>query len=128
MPIAEAFLMELDQEAKTTQRLLERIPEEKLSWKPHAKSQSLGELAMHIAGIPGLFGTAAMQDTFEFSGHTAAVAKTRKDVLDAFSKNVSSAKEALKKLDDGRMMTSWSGAMKGKVLLSMPRVAMVRAL
>ncbi|HYL93298.1 MAG TPA: DinB family protein, partial [Alphaproteobacteria bacterium] len=47
---------------------------------------------------------------------------------DAFSKNVSSAKEALKKLDDGRMMTSWSGAMKGKVLLSMPRVAMVRAL
>ena len=43
--------MELDQEAKTTQRVLERVPEDKLGWRPHAKSFSLGQLALHIAGV-----------------------------------------------------------------------------
>ena len=50
MPIVDAIVMEMEQEAKTTRRVLQRIPENKLSWKPHAKSFTLGQLAMHIAG------------------------------------------------------------------------------
>lgn len=48
MPIVEALLMEMDQEAKTTQRVLERVPENKLAWRPHPKSFSLGQLALHV--------------------------------------------------------------------------------
>ena len=49
MAIVDSILMEMDQEAKTTTRVLERIPEDKLSWKPHPKSYSLGQLGLHIA-------------------------------------------------------------------------------
>jgi uncharacterized damage-inducible protein DinB len=128
MPIVDAFLRELDQEAKTTQRVLERIPEEKLTWKPHPRSKSIGELAMHLATIPGMFASAAVADSFEFSGHTTPLAKNRKDILDEFSKNIAAAKESLKKLDDARMMASWSANMKGKTLMTMPRIALVRSL
>lgn len=65
MPIADALLMEIDQEGKTTQRLLERVPEDKLTWKPHAKSFSLGQLSMHIAAGTGNLAKAAAQDSFE---------------------------------------------------------------
>ena len=52
MSIADGFVMELEQEAATTRRVLERLPEDKLSWKPHPKSMSLGQLALHVAQIP----------------------------------------------------------------------------
>ena len=53
MSLAEALLMEFDQEAQTTKRVLERVPDDKLAWKPHPKSFSLGQLAFHIAAGPG---------------------------------------------------------------------------
>jgi DNA topoisomerase VI subunit B len=49
MPAIDPILMEIEQEAKVTQRVLERIPADKLTWKPHPKSLTLGQLAMHIA-------------------------------------------------------------------------------
>ena len=57
MAIVDSILMEIDQEAKTTQRVLDRIPEDKLTWKPHAKSYSLGQLALHIARGQGFWPT-----------------------------------------------------------------------
>ncbi len=53
MRLADSILMEIDQEAQTTKRVLERIPEDKLTRKPHPKSHSLGQLALHIASVPG---------------------------------------------------------------------------
>jgi hypothetical protein len=53
MPIADALLVELDQEIRTTRRVLERVPETRLSWRPHPKSMSLGQLALHVAQVPG---------------------------------------------------------------------------
>jgi len=53
MRLADSILMEIDQEAQTTKRVLERIPEDKFAWKPHPKSFSLGQLALHIASLPG---------------------------------------------------------------------------
>src|SRR4029077_9818070 len=52
MSIAESLLPEFDHETATTRTLLERVPEEKAAWKPHVKSMSLGELAMHVSTIP----------------------------------------------------------------------------
>jgi len=59
MRLVDSFLMELDQEAQTTKRVLERIPDDKLGWKPHPKSYSLGQLALHIASVPGNVAAAA---------------------------------------------------------------------
>ena len=54
MSMSQAFLQEFDTEAKTTRRVLERVPADKFTWKPHPKSMSLGELALHTAMMPGL--------------------------------------------------------------------------
>ena len=67
MAIADAILMEMDMEEKTTQRVLERVPENKLTWKPHPKAYSLGQLAMHIARRAGCVAAAASEDVREFN-------------------------------------------------------------
>jgi uncharacterized damage-inducible protein DinB len=128
MPIVDSILMELDQESKTTRKLLERIPEDKLGWKPHAKSQSLAVLSMHTARIGGQIAKAAAVDSFEFAPGPPSDPKTRKEILDAFDENVASAREILKSFDDARMMSMWSATMGGKTLMTIPRVAMIRTL
>jgi len=84
MPIVDSILMEIEQEAQTTKRVLDRIPEHKLSWKPHPKAFSLGQLALHIAAAPGNLAAAIAQDSFEVPGFTQAEAKNRQEVLDTF--------------------------------------------
>ena len=68
MPIAQTLIMELEQEAKTTRNVLARIPNDKLAWKPHIKSMSLGGLAGHIATIPGGMAKIASLESFDVSG------------------------------------------------------------
>src|SRR5437016_6624819 len=128
MPIIDSILMELDQESHTTQRVLERVPEDKFSWKPHPKSYSLGQLAMHIAVAPGTVAGAAGKDTHEIGGGPPPEPKSRKELMDAFSTNLTSAKDALKKLTDERLMSTWNGTVNGKVVLSIPRIGLVRAI
>ena len=65
MTLADSFLQEMDQEAQTTKRVLDRVPADQLSWRPHRKSFSLGQLALHIASVPASATAAAATDTFE---------------------------------------------------------------
>ena len=60
MGMADALTQELDREAATTRKVLERVPSERLSWKPHPKSMSLGELAGHVATAPGMIASWAV--------------------------------------------------------------------
>lgn len=55
-PMIDSLLMELEMESQTTRRVLERVPANKLGWKPHNKSYSLGQLALHTASVPGAIG------------------------------------------------------------------------
>jgi uncharacterized damage-inducible protein DinB len=128
MPIVDSILKEFEQESKTTQKLLERIPEDKLMWKPHAKSQSLGVLSMHIASTPGNIAAAAVPDTYEFKPGGPSEPKTRKEILDAFSQNITKARDTLKTMDDACMMATWTATMQGKTLMSIPRVALIRSI
>ena len=68
MGMTDAFVQEIDQEGATTRRVLERVPADRLAWKPHPKSMSLGKLALHIAGAPGQIASWAMKDVMEFAG------------------------------------------------------------
>jgi uncharacterized damage-inducible protein DinB len=127
MKLAESIWMELDQEAQTTKRVLDRIPDDKLAWKPHPKSYSLGQLALHIASAPGNVTAIAMQDTVEAPNFTQPEPKSRQEILDTFSKSLESAKGNLKGMDDARLASTWSLTRGGKVVMSVPRIGFLRS-
>jgi uncharacterized damage-inducible protein DinB len=128
MSIAEALMMEMEQEARTTQRVLERVPEGKLSWKPHAKSFSLGQLALHVAASQGMVAGAAALDTFEVPKFQQPEAKSRKEILDAFAEGQANAQKIIKGMDDARLTGTWTMSHNGKAVMSMPRIAFVRSI
>jgi uncharacterized damage-inducible protein DinB len=128
MPIIDAILMEMDQEAKTTQRVLERIPEDKLSWRPHPRSFSLGQLAMHIAAGQNRVASIASKDVHEVNISDPPEAKSRKEILEALSQGTAGAKETLRKMDDSRLMSTCTLTKSGKTLLSLPRIAFIRSI
>ena len=128
MRLVDPILMEIDQEAQTTKRLLERIPEDKLSWKPHPKAFSLGQLALHIASAPGNLAAAAAQGSLEAPNFSQPEAKSRQEVLDAFSTGLEAAKGTLDKMDDVKLMSLWSLTKNGKVIMSIPRIGFIRSI
>jgi uncharacterized damage-inducible protein DinB len=128
MAIVDSILMEIDQEAKTTQRVLDRIPEDKLAWKPHAKSYSLGQLGLHIARAQGFLAEAASKDTFQIGDMSQPEPASRKEILDTFTQSTTTAKQILAKLDDSRLMATWTATRNGKVIMSMPRIGFIRAI
>jgi len=128
MKLADTILMELDQEAQTTRRVLDRIPEDKLTWKPHLKAYSLGQLALHIASVPATVTSIAVPDSMEAPSFSQPEAKSRKEVLDTFSKSLETAKDNLNKMDDARLNATWSLTKNGKVLMSIPRIAFLRSI
>jgi uncharacterized damage-inducible protein DinB len=128
MRIADSILMEIEQEAQTTERVLDRIPEDKLSWKPHPRSYSLGQLALHIAASPGSVAAAAVPDHVEAPSFSQPEPKSRREVLNTFSKSLESAKETLKKMDDAQLTSTWTLTKNGKVLMSVPRMEFVRSI
>jgi uncharacterized damage-inducible protein DinB len=128
MRLVDPILMELDQEAQTTKRVLDRIPADKLTWKPHPKAFSLGQLALHIASAPGNVAAAAAQDSFEAPNFAQPEAKSRQEILETFSKSIENAKGILNTMDDGKLMAMWSLTKNGKALMSVPRVGFIRSI
>ena len=128
MKLVDSILMEIEQEAKTTKRVLDRIPEDKLAWRPHPKSFSLGQLALHIASVPGSVAAAAVPDSMEAPNFSQPEPQSRQAVLDTFSRSLESAKDTLKKMDDARLMSTWSLTKNGKVLMSVPRISFIRSI
>ena len=126
MSMMQSMLAEFEQESATTRKLLELVPEDKLSWKPHRKSYSLGQLALHVASAPGFIAMAAVPDTSEIPTTPQAEAKSKQECLDALSASLAKAKELLGGIDDSRAMASWSATIQGKPIMTVPRAAFVR--
>ena len=127
MAIVDAIVLEMEQEAKTTRRVLERIPDEKLAWKPHAKSMTLGQLAMHIAGGQRQIAKMASEDAWEAGSFTVPEAKNRKELLETLDEGTSSAKEILQKMDDAKLMAVWTLTKSGKTIMAVPRIGFIRS-
>ena len=128
MSATAALIQELDQECKTTRRLLERVPSDKLAWKPHAKSMSLGQLAIHVASVPGFITSWALKDSVEWSPGAPPDPNSTSEVLAAHDEGATKAKDALSKIGDAGLGTMW--AMKtpdGHTVMSMPKGALVRS-
>lgn len=129
MKMIDGLLAELEQEAETTRRVLERIPQEHLSWRPHPKSMSLGQLALHVATVPGSVAEMAAMDTIpEPPTFVQPEAATASDLVPSLTESVARAKRALGSLDDARMSAVWRLQSGGRDILAMPRVAFVRAI
>ena len=129
MKMIDGLLAELEQEAPTTQRVLERIPQAHLSWRPHPRSMSLGQLALHVATVPGNVAELASMDTIpELPTFIQPEAATVSELVPALSDSVARAKRALGGFDDERMGETWRLQNAGKDVLSMPRAAFVRAI
>lgn len=126
MRLVDPLIAELEQEAETTRRVLERIPEGKLSWRPHPKSMSLGQLALHIATTPGGVAQVAAQDGMERPQFDRPEPKTKREVLDALGPSVASALEFLRGLDDGRASQPWTMTLAGKPIFAVPRIGLIR--
>lgn len=129
MKIIDGLLAELEQEADTTRRVLERIPQAHLSWKPHPKSMSLGQLALHVATVPGSVAELAAMDTVpEPPGFVQPEAATTAELVPSLLDSVARAKRALGGFDDAKMSATWRLQSGGKEIMAMPRVALVRAI
>src|SRR4029453_513602 len=108
MRIIDGLLAELEQDATTTQRVLERIPQAHLSWKPHPKSMTLGQLALHVATVPGnVAELAAMDMVPEPPVFIQPEAATAAELGPSLTESVAKAKKALGGFDDAKMGAMW---------------------
>ena len=133
MPIAAMLLPEFDQEMANTRKTLERIPDDKFDWTPHAKSFNMANLATHIANMAGWLKETMTMDTFDIQPPGAPPykeepAKSSAELLAKFDKNVSAARAALAAASDEAFGAPWSLLMTGNVLFTMPRGAVVRGM
>ena len=134
MKLNETLLPEIDHEMKTTRRVLERVDENQLGWKPHEKSMSLGRLASHLAELPS-FAVAIMNgaifDVAPPGGKSTikpANAATRDEILELFDKNVAAARQAIAEADNEALMENWSLLKGGEPVFTLPKIAAVRSM
>ena len=128
MTLANTFIDELTREAATTRRVLERIPEDKLSWRPHAKSMSLGQMALHVAQTPGAVAELINETPRQPPQFAQAEAKSRTELLGALDQSVEGAKAKLAAWGDQGLMQEWTLQRDGRSLMAVPRVGMVRSI
>jgi uncharacterized damage-inducible protein DinB len=127
MPLIDALLQELEQEAQTTKRVLERVPNDRLSWRPHAKARTLGELALHIAMVPGAVAELSLKSPAqapEFGADPTPASAS--ELLPTLDRSIAQAKKALAGMDDGTATATWRLMRDGRELFAIPRVAFLR--
>jgi uncharacterized damage-inducible protein DinB len=127
MTIAQSLLAEFETQAPITRRFLERLPEDKLTWKPHPKSMSAGQLALHIAFVPGGVvkfvqdNPAAAPKSFDFPEPNTVA-----EILAKFDESVVTVRQLLPKFDDNAMEETWRMVMNGREILAQPRKDFLR--
>jgi uncharacterized damage-inducible protein DinB len=127
MSLAESMLAEFEGQAPVTHRFLERLPEDRLTWKPHEKSMSAGQLALHIARVPGAvvrFVQHSPQQAPEF-GNFPEPASLR-EVLDTFGESIAAVRSVLPQYDDARMHETWRMMRGEQEVLAIPRAQFLR--
>jgi uncharacterized damage-inducible protein DinB len=127
MPLIQSMIEEMEQEGATTRRLLQRLPQEHLGWKPHAKARPLGELAIHIATVqPALAGMLQSASADAASTQRDSQPQTVDEIVAAFDQGLASAKSLLAQLSDDDLHSTWSLLREGKPVFTMPKIAVVR--
>ena len=128
MSAIETLLQELEQEAQTTRRVLERVPGDRLAWKPHDKSMSLGQLALHIASLPGAIAEITQISPFPVPKFEQPSAKSATELVPALDQSLAHAKSILRQLDDASLAKIWRVMDGDREVMAVPVGAALRAL
>ena len=120
MRIADPYVDELTIEASTTRRVLERVPEAHLNWRPHEKSMSLGQLALHVATLPRQLTEFITGDELDFGVAPGAppTVSSHQELLAAFTSSIDQARSYLANLSDERATAAWRLMAGGRLLPS----------
>lgn len=128
MAVTDRLLAELRAEAATTRRVLERVPEDQLCWKPHEKSMSLGQLALHMAWLPQGIAMLVSELSIEFPEIPLDQPRSRSEILDALDRSVATAAEKLSEWGADGLAADWTATAGGAVVANLPRGEVVRTL
>ena len=126
MRLADTVIAELEQEAVSTRRALERIPEDRLSWRPHARSMTLGQLALHIAATPAGIARMAAADSSEAPGFGPTAPGSKAEVLAAHEESLRVATAFLRGLDNERAEAPWTMLRGGAAVFTVSRIELIR--
>ena len=126
MSIAQQLLAEFEVQAPITRRFLERLPEDKLTWKPHAKSMTAGQLAYHLAFVPGGVSRGSQQNEIQVPDFQHPQPANKKEILEAFDQSIATVREVLSGYDDATMNGTWRVMDGTEEVAAMPRAAFLR--
>lgn len=132
MTMAQALLPEFDQEMANTRKVLERVPDDKLSWKAHPKLNTIGWVANHLAESVGWIEGILKYDNWDINppggpAYASPNLGSRKEILELFDSGVISGRKALETISDAEFLKEWSLLDGGKPFITLPRAGMVRS-
>ena len=129
MALIDGMLQELEEEAKTTRRVLERVPENQLDWRPHQKARTLGQLAMHVASVPG--GVAefvASPSPVQAPDFTDPKLQSASELVPILDQSIAKARQRLGSMEDAELLATWRLMQGERELFAGPRIGMLRAI
>jgi uncharacterized damage-inducible protein DinB len=123
------MLQELEEEARTTRRVLERVPDNKLTWRPHEKARTLGELAMHVAIVPGAVAELiASPSPAQVPVFTDPTTESASELVSTLAESIAKAQRVLGGVDDVTLMETWRMMQGEREVFAVPRVALLRSI
>jgi len=129
MALIESILQELEQEAQTTRRVLERVPDNHLAWRPHEKARTLGQLAMHVVTVPGTVAELAASPSPAQIPNFAQEPglKTASELVPALDQSIARARQMLEGIDDAELLATWRLMRGDRELVALPRIVFLRS-
>jgi uncharacterized damage-inducible protein DinB len=131
MSLKDALLPEFDNEMANTRKTLERVPDDRLDWKPHVKSMAMGGLATHLSNLPTWANYTIADNSLDLAPEgkplpTAPVVTSRTQLLEIFDSNVASARAAIAAASDEELFKPWTLLKNGQQLMTLPKIAVLR--
>lgn len=131
MAMKDALLPEFDHEMAIARTLIERVPEDRLTWRPHPKSYTLGELTQHVGNISTWVSNMLGEASYDLASSTTRARRepltTRAELLAQFDRNTEAARARIAATSDAELMQPWSLIQDGKALMTLPRIAVLRS-
>jgi uncharacterized damage-inducible protein DinB len=132
MNVADLLLPEFNEEMSNTRKVLERIPDDKLEWKAHPKSNTIGWVGAHLAEIPGWLAPTIEQDSWDIhpvggEPYRTPTFGSSREILASFDANVAAAQKVLPTATNEALMKNWSLLMQGKPIFTMTRYSCIRS-
>jgi uncharacterized damage-inducible protein DinB len=130
MALSDTLIPEYDMETSTTRRVLERLADDQLGWKPHEKSMSLGRLSTHLAELASLGQRVLGSDSFDIAGggYQPQTLGSRDEILALYDKNVAATRAALASMSDQELLSPWTFRRGEQTIFKAPKIAALRTL